>query len=160
MNKIASFLFGLVTGIVCKGMVEHKIIDLMKLESQENKDKKKFRSYYYMLNKWIEIGQSGRKIEDLFLEKNYYNIAIYGMGETGTRLYYELMNTKVKVKFVIDQQLKGKITGFPVMDDKDSFEEIDAIIVSIPFAYEEVKKNMSGKTTKPVVSLEHILFEV
>lgn len=160
MKKLFYFLLGGITGILGKGMLEHKLIDLMKLESEESKNTKKFRSYYYMLNRWIEIEQSGKRIADLFLERNYTTIAIYGMGEIGTRLYYALKDTGVTVNFVLDQQLTGKVHEFPVMATQKQFEEISALVVTIPFAYEEVKKDMSEKTSKPVVSLEHILFEV
>lgn len=160
MKKVYYFLSGGILGILGKSVIEHKLIDLMKLESNEHKKVEKFRKYYYMLNRWLELNQHDSSIEKLLLKRNYNKIAIYGMGEIGIRLYYELQNTSIEVAFVLDQQLEMKFHEFPQMNDNNDFERIDAVVVTIPFAYEAIKKDLKKRTLKPILSLEHILYEV
>lgn len=120
----------------------------------------KFKSYYNMLNQWLMLKQEGKSLEKYFVDNDIKTIAIYGMGEMGNRLYDELKNsTEVTVKYAIDQNAASTYSEIDVIDKEDEYEEVDAIIVTAIFAFDEIEEEISTKVDFPVISLEDVVFE-
>lgn len=135
-----------------------------KLQGQvaDAKDAKidKFKGYYNMLNQWLVLKQEGKSLEKYFTDNNYKTIAIYGMGEMGNRLYDELKNSGIEVKYAVDQNAAGTYSELEVLDKEDDFTEVDAIIVTATFAFDEIEEELSEKVDFPIVSLEDVVYEV
>ncbi|MGN0471766.1 MAG: hypothetical protein ACI4F8_02880 [Lachnospiraceae bacterium] len=120
----------------------------------------KFKSYYNMLNQWLMLKQEGKSLEKYFLDHGYHSIAIYGMGEMGNRLYDELKGSSIEIRYAIDRNASGTYSDLDIIDPEDSFEEVDAVVVSAIFAFDEIAEIISGKISCPVISLDDVVFEM
>lgn len=120
----------------------------------------KYKSYYNMLCKWLEMEKEGKNAATLLKELGYVNIAVYGMGNIGKRLVESLKGTDVKVVCGVDSYSTNDENGIRVYDKDEQLPDVDAVIVTVPFAYETIKHDLGGRISVPVLSFEHILFEV
>lgn len=127
---------------------------------KKKKSKDKFKGYYNLLNQWLRLKQERKSLETFFVENQYRTIAIYGMGELGNRLYDELKDSAVRIKYAIDENTAGAYSEIEVIAPDENFPEVDAIIVTAVFAYNEIEEKLSGKTNIPIISLEDVVYEV
>lgn len=150
---VLSTLIGAVAGAAAVEKVCGKTIN------QKTEKVDKFKGYYNMLNQWLVIKQEGKSLEKYFTDNGYKTIAIYGMGEMGNRLYDELKGTSVTVKYAVDKNAASTYSELDVIDPEDDYEEVDAIVVSAIFAFDEIEEMLSDKVDFPVVSLEDVVYE-
>lgn len=150
---ILSTLIGAAAGAAAVGKVQGKTIN----QKAEKVDK--FKGYYNMLNQWLVLKQEGKSLEKYFTDNGFKTIAIYGMGEMGNRLYDELKGTSVTVKYAVDKNAASTYSELDVIDPNDDYEEVDAIIVSAIFAFDEIEEMLSDKVDFPIVSLEDVVYE-
>lgn len=120
----------------------------------------KFKSYYEILNVWLDIKQKGGSLEKYFIDNGYKTIAIYGMGELGSRLYEELRGTSVDVKYAIDKDAMGIYADVDVLDLEDDLPSVDVIVVTAIFAYDSISENLADKISCPIVSLGDIVCSI
>lgn len=153
-----ALLSSLVGGVI--GFVGSDVLNNKKnAEKQERIDK--FKNYYNMLNQWLILKQDKKTLISYFEENNYKKIAIYGMGEMGNRLYDELKGSNIEISYVIDQNAMLTYAEVPVIDpEEDEFEEVDVIIVTATFAFDEITEIISGKCDCDIVSLDDVVFGV
>ena len=78
-------------------------------QSNPNKEKTsdKFKNYYHMLNQWLMLRQKGILLEKYFIDRDFRKIAIYGMGEIGSRLYDELKESCIAIQYAVDQNAEA-----------------------------------------------------
>lgn len=151
-------LFGLVTGIGTGILVAGKVITKPKLGG--DKKTEKFKQYYYMMNEWLRLRQEGKTLEKYFLDNDYKSIAIYGMGEVGNRLYYELKDSSIYIEYVVDKNAGFVSDDLEIMDIDDDLGSVDAIIVTATFAFDEIVNDIDDKVSFPIISLEDIIYEI
>ena len=151
---VLSALLGAVAGAVGSGYAGQKKVD------QKTEKVDKFKGYYNMLNQWLLLKQEGKSLEKYFAENGYKTIAIYGMGEMGNRLYDELKNSSVvEIKYAIDKNAAGTYSELEVFDPDDEMTEVDAVIVTAIFAFDEIEDELSEKIQCPIISLEDVVYE-
>lgn len=123
----------------------------------------KFKKYYQILNCWIASeNRNATSIEKYFIQNGYKKIAIYGMGEIGTRLFEKLKGSEVKVCYFLDE--KADDTNFEIdtiqvhsTEDISILEKVDAVIITPIHQYEEiVKKLLTIEKCITTVSIEEI----
>lgn len=154
IGGVAAFSVGVVTGIMTFILASQKK-DLSDGMSKE----KKYKNYYYMLNHWMQLRQEGKSLCRFFEKNGYKEIAIYGMGEMGRRLYDELVKSGITVKYVVDQYAEG-LLGIEVKavgSDAD-FENVDVMIVTATFAFEEISERLKEKIDFPIISLDEVVY--
>lgn len=151
---VISALTGAALGVAGYGYFKKRII------SQNNNRVNKFKSYYNILNQWIVLQHEGKKIEQYFINNGYNKIAIYGMGEIGNRLYEELKDSSIEVKYAIDKNADNTYSQIEVYTLEDDLEEVDAIIVTTAFAFVEIKNSLEQKINYPIISLEDVVYEI
>ena len=152
---VLSALLGAAAGAAGNNVLSQKKID------QKTEKVDKFKGYYNMLNQWLLLKQEGKSLEKYFTDNGYKSIAIYGMGEMGNRLYDELKNSSVvEIKYAIDKNAAGTYSELDVIDVDDEMDEVDAVVVSAIFAFDEIEEELSAKTDCPIVSLEDVVYEV
>jgi len=117
----------------------------------------KFKAYYNLLNQWLVINQEGKSLEQYFINNNYKTIAIYGVGNLGKRLYEELKNSSIKVKYAIDRDTSNKLMDLEVFSVEDVLEDVDVIVVTPVFAFEEIEFEINSNYDFPIVSLGDII---
>lgn len=152
MVGFLSLVTGAATGAVAVSRLKDSVIT-----QKENKIDK-FKSYYNMLNQWLILKQQGESLVKFFEENDYKTIAIYGMGEMGNRLYDELKESQIVVKYAIDEAAGNKFSELKVISPEDDFEDVDAIIITATFAYDEICEKLESKTSIQLISLDDVVY--
>lgn len=120
----------------------------------------KFVDYFNILQEWMAIKENGAGLDPYFLKHHYEKIAIYGWGVLGKLLYKDLRDTEVKVEYAIDRAAVANDINLAVMTLDDAFPEVDVIVVTATFAFEEIRKDLEQHTEIPIISLRDVVFEV
>lgn len=158
MKKLlASFLsaiMGFIAGASFIGKMKNKV------NAKEKMMSNKHLSLFLMMNQWVQVKQEGKNLESYFEKNGYETIAIYGMSYAGERLYDELKNSKIKVKYGIDKKADGIYSEIDIVSPDDKLESVDAIVVTSIFFMDEIEEALSQKVSCPILSLEDILYEV
>lgn len=144
---ILALLFTMVVGLY------KKINNLLK---EKEKKTNKFKKYYNILNQWLYNKNQGIEISEYFIKKGYNNIAIYGMGELGSRLYEELKGSLINITYAIDKVAYSKYSEIKIVEASQDLDEVDVIVVTPIFDYESIKETLEEKTDNTIISLEDI----
>ncbi|MBO5468259.1 MAG: hypothetical protein J6A03_00755 [Lachnospiraceae bacterium] len=158
MKKGIIGFVGLVTGVIGGVIVGGKLIS-GRVETVSPKVDK-FKGYYNTLNQWLMLKQQGISLEKYFTDNKYNKIAIYGMGELGNRLYDELKDSSIEVKYAIDQNAMAVYSNIDVVDMDEITDDVDVVVVTAVFAMEKVESELQLKISCPIVSLEDIVYEM
>lgn len=126
----------------------------------ERKMADKHLALYLMMNKWVAVKQEGKHLASYFESKGYKKIAIYGMSYAGERLAKELDNTEIEIKYGIDKNAQNLYSSLDVYSLEDELEEVDVVVVTPIFFFNEIEEELSRKFDCPIVSLEDILYAV
>lgn len=125
-------------------------------KKKPDKEIQKWLSYYQILNMWLDLKQQGKSVKRYLEQNGYKRIAIYGMRELGERLYVELVDAGAEVVCVIDQN-KNVLGDFELISPEDDIPQVDLIIVTVEYCFNEIKEKMSQKVTCPILSLSGFL---
>lgn len=130
-----------------------------KVEQKINQDRtiEKLTLYYHMLNMWLEMKQKRKSIVTYLNQKGIKRIAIYGMKELGERLYEELKNTDIETVCIIDKNPEFVIGDFVVISPEQEIPEVDAIIVTADYYFQEIERQIKMKVSCPIYSLRGVL---
>lgn len=113
-----------------------------------------------IMQKWNLLDESGIFLRDFFEKYGYYNIAIYGMGQLGEKLYHQLENTGISVKYVVDRHENEKLKDVLQLKPDDKWEIVDAFVVTTMMKFADLENEITDRVGCPVVSLEEIIFEL
>ncbi len=72
----------------------------------------------------------------------------------------ELKESSITVEYGIDQKADEIYTEVDVLSPKDKLPNVDAIIVTPIFFFDEIEEQLSKAVSCPIISLEDILYEV
>lgn len=158
ITAAVSTILGAVTGAAVGAAVVGRAADEATSKIKQLSDK--HLALYLMMNRWVEIKQEGKSLVDYFKKKNYKSIAIYGMNYAGERLLNELKNGEIIVKYGIDQRADEIDTDIDLITMNDELPEVDAMIVTPIFFFDEIQDKLSEKMDCPIISLEDILYEL
>ena len=151
---VLSTLIGAIAGAAGSGYLGSKQVE----QKAEKVDK--FKGYYNMLNQWLILKQEGKKLSEYFKRNNYKTVAIYGMGEMGNRLYDELKDSDIEVKYAVDKNAASTYSELDVIELEDDFDTVDVMVVTATFAFDEIEEEISEKVDFPLVSLEDVVYEI
>ena len=153
------FVIGLMAGILGVGLgIAGSNYFYGKIIREKAEKINKFKGYYNILNKWFALKSAGEKVENYFIKRGYEQIAIYGMGELGSRLVEELKDSKVQVVYGIDSKPATAYGEVIVYGIEEELPSADIIVVTPTFAFEDIRQNLEQVTDIPVVSLEDVIF--
>lgn len=120
---------------------------------------KRFEIGFYLLNQWLQFRNYGKSIILYFEDNLIQNIAIYGMGALGERLYEELHSSKVFVAYAIDRMAASK--NIPELKiytpDIERLPETEAIVVTPVQDYWQIVELLESKTNAPILSLRDVI---
>ena len=160
---IGLLLIGIIIGIVIGCIVCYYVI-LKKMKHRLDISEKISDKHLAILNLfsiWIQNISNGLKIEDYLAEKGILNIAIYGMSFVGERLYDELEEGKVKVRYCIDRNANNLYKDIDIVSpDENLPDDIDAIIVTAFFYFDEIRETLSTKINVPIISIDDIVYSL
>lgn len=152
-----------ITALAIMSMVAGIIIGKKKTMALVDKEKmyaQKHLAIMKLFNRWMIIKHEGKGVLDYLQEYNVKTIAIYGMSYVGERLYDELKDTDIEIKYVIDMQVKDGFEETDIFTLEDDLPEVDLIIVTAVFFYYEIEKSIHNVCDYEVVSLEEILYGI
>ncbi len=160
MKKLVYSLLTLIIAMVsfCTGVniICKRIIPAYeKLQKRE----KRLNGYYELLIRWMDLVHNNKSLEQYFLQENIRTIAVYGMGEIGTQLLLELKKSNIDILYAIDQNVE-EIEGIPVYKPESNLMEVDAIVVTPFFAFDEIKELIQPKVACRILSLEDIVYGI
>lgn len=155
MKKVGNKLLAVLTGAVVGGAAVGTIFK--KRTDAANEALKKSQKLYTVFDQWLTFLQEGKSLEEYFKQNNYKTVAIYGMRELGERLYYELKDSDITVKYAIDKNADAVYTDVDVVTPDDHLDRVDVIVVTAVYYFEEIKDMLAGKVDCAIVSLEDII---
>lgn len=152
--SILSILGGMVTGV----SATKKVIGNAVQKQKEMSDK--HLALFLLMDRWVGVKQQGKNLADYFEKKQYKTIAIYGMSYAGKRLFEELKDSSIEVKYGIDVKAYTIYSDIDVVTLDEPLERVDAVIVTPVFFFKEIEEKLSKKINCPIISLEDVLAEV
>lgn len=115
--------------------------------------------YLQLMDQWMTLKEKGISVADRIVNAGYKKAALYGYGVLGRHFLQEMLNSKVAVEYIIDMQKEKLHTDLKVYLPSDDLPEVDAVIVSAAYYYDEIYGNLKRKGISKVISLETILYE-
>ena len=152
VGMMLSAVAGCAVGMGYEFIKEEKRMD--KLEDKE----KKFEAFYRLLVAWVEMKQEGKNLAEFFVYNNIRTIAVYGMKELGERLVRELEGTDIEIKYVIDQNVDSIETNLIKKMPEDELPEVDAIVITAIYFYQDIEEKLSKKVDYQIISLEDVVY--
>lgn len=121
---------------------------------------KKYENYFNLLHHWLLKKEMGRSFAAYLKSLNCNRIAIYGVGIMGKHFISELQNTDVEIICAIDNQDAVCVNAeIPIVKAGQIQNDIDAIVITVTYQYEEIRKNLQEYTCVKTISLEQIVME-
>ncbi len=158
MKKGVISVLSMLTGVVIgAGAVE--TVQKPKIAKKADHTQK-MTEFYQVLVEWLRIKQEGKTLTAFFVQKGYKTVAIYGMKELGERLFDELKDSDIKVKYLIDKNADSLYADVDVVTPEDTLEAVDVIVVTAIHYFNEIETMLAEKVDCSIVSLEDILYEV
>lgn len=122
----------------------------------------KERNMLFVMKKWLDMKNQGMELSS-FLEKyQYFHIAIYGMGNIGESLFYELHNSRIYIDYVIDSSycVNDFDEELTVLNWTDEFPDVDAVIVTLIVDYNKVIGTLKERLKCPVITIQDMILDM
>ncbi len=158
MKKGLIAVLATIAGTAVGTVITGKVVQNTLHGTQQMSDK--HLALFLMMNRWVEVKQDGKSLFAYFHDKEYKSIAIYGMSYAGERLLHELKNSGIEVKYGIDQKADEIYTDVDILTINDELPNVDAIVVTSIYFFNEISEKLKALTDIPVISLEDILYEI
>ena len=104
-----------------------------------------------------------RSLTEYFINNGYKKVGIYGLGDLGSRLVDEFKETEIEVVYGIDRDIdyiSYDILVYSLDEIERISKEVDVIVVTAVFAYDDVKDMLYKKLGIKVISLEEVVFGI
>lgn len=118
---------------------------------------KKSADAYGLALSWLEIRQQGRCLEEYFKKHFIQSIAIYGMAALGCRLYDELEDSEIDVRYMIDRNPDGMEQVFNFVSLDNQKIDVDAIVVTVVSSEKQIIQDIKRRGYKKVIGLSEVL---
>ncbi len=131
-----------------------------RLICQNSKDKLNMQKMYInniILSDWLEIKNKQCSFDEWFLHFGIKHIAIYGYGVIGKALYNELKDGMVEIVCIADKNAKHIVADVKCVTPND-IPEVDAIVVTAVWAYDEIEMDLLKKYKTKIMSVEEVLY--
>lgn len=111
------------------------------------------------LNKWLELVQNGRSLTIYFLNNGYKSVAIYGMGDLGKKLFYELTKEGVDVLYTIDKNI-GTDDAYKMVSLTEKLPGADVMVVTAVSSFDEIYLDLKSRFDGEIVNIEDVLWSI
>lgn len=142
-----------IAGIAVDRFSIHKVLVHKRMELERTKGN------LMVLSEWMAFYRCQNTMEKVLEKKGYSVVAVYGMGILGSHLYQELKESRIRVKYIIDRNPVKGVYKAEVCGTEAELREIDAVIVTPVYQFEEIKEKLLKKNHVPVLSLRTLLNE-
>lgn len=118
----------------------------------------KFESYLNLLDAWMTLREDGVSLAERLQNLGIGKIGIYGWGIFGRHLARELENTSIEIVAIIDRNKNMIRPEYLSFFPEDALPEMDALIVTAYFFYDEIKTIYKDVELK-LISVESLIKE-
>lgn len=129
--SILSMAAGAAAGVAVSAATVGKEQDEMIKKERQFADK--HLAIMKVYDEWLRVRQDGRSLVQYFKNRDYKNIAIYGMSYLGESLVNELKDSDVKVLYGIDKNAENIYSSVEVISSIDDLPKVDVIVVTAVF---------------------------
>lgn len=120
----------------------------------------KHLALFLLMNEWMKIKQEGKSIVKYFEQNNYKSVAVYGLSYIGERVLDELKDSGIEIKYAIDRNADSIYADIDLYSIEDELPDVDVVVVTAVYFYDEIYNNLVDKVSCPIVSLEDVLYEI
>lgn len=159
---IISIFIGIIIGIIMGGISGGAIIGNI-MSKNIDKYKKltdKNLALFLLMNNWLKTKLAGGSIREYFEKEGYKSVAIYGMSHVGERLLEELKSSDIEIKYAIDRNATWIYSDVEVYLPNDNLPDVDVVVVTAVYFFDEVLSNLKDKVRCPIISLEDVLCNI
>ena len=117
----------------------------------------RYRCYWIVLHQWMLLRENSVSIGEYLYQKGIHKVAIYGMGMLGLHLVKELENSPVEIHCGIDRAAEELHQTFPLVTPGEPIGEVDAIIVTPVYAFDEIYTTLQTKYHSKILSLMELI---
>lgn len=117
----------------------------------------KFQKMFFIYDDWMKQQEEGRYIHEYLKCIGVENVAVYGDGYIGKRLYYSLKKNGVEVRHFIDKNAAYLEEEIPVYVPQKGLPSVDLIIISLVEAEMAVKRELAGMMKTRICSISELL---
>ncbi len=110
------------------------------------------------LSRWLELEQKRVSIKEYFVNNDYETAAIYGMGDMGKKLFWELQREGVAVPYTLDKNIEDD--EYKIIPLTDNLPDADVIIVTAVSSFNEIYLDLKNKFDGEIVNIEDMLWSV
>lgn len=118
---------------------------------------KMYVAYYRLLEKWMTLREKGGGTKQYFMSRGMKKIIIYGLGKMANHLLEDLKESDINIVCAIDRNAINKYGDFPVITAEERIPDADCIIITPVHETEAIKKNLTGRTLLPIISLSEVI---
>lgn len=111
------------------------------------------------LSEWLKLKQNGISIKEYFEQNHYETIAIYGMGDLGKKLFFELQNSGMEVIYTVDKNA-GMQDKYKMIQLADKLPKTNVIIVTAVSSFNEIYMELKNKTSAEIVNIEDMIWSI
>lgn len=158
MKKVMAAGLGVIAGIIAGG-VSALQVGKGKIGKYKDLDRKN-NMILGLYNKWMYARNEGKTIAEYLKENGYKSVAIYGMHYLGENLLEELTANEVEVKYAIDRNADKISSEVSLLRPEDDLPNVDAIIVTAFYFFNEIQSNLQERVDCPVLSIEDLIYEI
>jgi len=126
---------------------------------EENRRWTKQRRMFKLANKWIERLGNHCVVANYFDKKGYKTVAVYGLSTFGKHLIQQLGESNIEVIYGIDRRQGMVDADMRVYLPEDNLPEVDVVVITAIYDYDEIKEELKHRIKCPIVSLEEIIYE-
>lgn len=118
----------------------------------------KYKLFYWVLTRWMKLKMCGTNMADVLRGEGYRKIAIYGYAEIGQLLCRELCQEGFEVSYIMDKKVvESGYKGIPVYYPKAGLPEVDAVVVTAVYYYDDIRADLSGMGFGSLVSFRELI---
>ena len=119
----------------------------------------RYQGYWGIMDAWLTLKENDISIIDFFRINHIKSINIYGIGMLGQHLIKELENQDIEIVGLIDRnaQRAAKLIGAGVYLPEDQLPESDMIVVTVDYAYEDIRRQLHEKGYRNIISLRQVI---
>ena len=120
----------------------------------------KFQKMFFVYDDWINLQEQGWYMHQYLKGIGVGSAAVYGDSYIGKRLYQNLSNNGIEVRYFIDRNAAYLEEEIPVYQPQKELPPVDVILISLVEGIEEIKKDLRVLTKGRVYSVAEILAEL
>ena len=121
----------------------------------------KAQQNFELVRDWMYLKIRGKGIDKYLLELGYHSVSIYGAGDLGQLLVSDLLQSKVEIKNIYDNN--AMYIYLPIKVEKYTPRplKVDCIIVTSYFVFDLIKDSLlKDNPNIPILNLMNIIKEI